>query len=417
MPQLHCPKCGHTKADTNFYTYPNGSKCELCKDCLTMHVDAWQEDSYVWLMEKFDIPYMPQEWSGLRDREFKKILDKIKVDEPKNTNPNQAAYERFKHGTVFGKYLGKMKLNQYNKFHWADTERLQQEYNEKNKLNIENQKKLEEDIKGQFERGEITEAQYMTYKMVEAPTYSFEPPEGQFVPVADTNDPYFPVNDNPFEKIDLPDVGLELTDEDKRFLAMRWGRLYTAADWVYLDNKYDAFKEAFGIQDGDAGRLDTLVQVCKLSLKMNQALDSGDIESYSKMARAYDSHMKSAKFTEAQNKEEKSGDFDSIGQIVLLCEREKGSMARPKLDYDVDIVDTVIKELKEYNRNLIMSDTAVFKQIEEYIKKREILAEQQADAEAAKAAGLDYVEVSDQDLQDYRDSIDEQIEEDEDYES
>lgn len=413
--QLFCPKCGRTKGDVNFYTYPNGSKCEMCKDCLTMYINAWEKDTYIFLFPKFDIPYIEHEWTSLRDKEFKNKLDKAKIAGSKD--PNKDALAMFKHGTIFGKYLGKMKLNQYNKYRWADTERLQAEFEEKNRLNLENQKKFAEDIKGQYERGEISESEYMTFHILEAPAPSFETEEGQYIPrEVDVNgaDPYFPANDNPFEKIDIPDPGMDLTDEDKVYLAMKWGRLYTAADWIYLDNKYDDFKEAFGIQDGDAGRLDTLVQVCKLSLKMNQALDSGDIDGYSKMARAYDTLMKSAKFTEAQNKEERAGEFDSIGEMVLLCEKNKSAIDRPSFDYDLDIVDKVIRELKEYNRSLIMSDTAVFKQIEEYIKKREILAEQQAAEAEALANGDEFVSVTDQDLQDYRDSIDEQLEEDND---
>ena len=52
--QIHCSKCGKTMASTNFYTYKDGSKCELCKACLTMHINNWEPDTYMWLFEKFD---------------------------------------------------------------------------------------------------------------------------------------------------------------------------------------------------------------------------------------------------------------------------------------------------------------------------------------------------------------------------
>ena len=53
--------------------------------------------------------------------------------------------------------------------------------------------------------------------------------------------------------------------------------------------------DSFDIQG--AARIDTLKMICKTSLKMNEAIDCGDIDSYQKLSRVYDSMMKSAKFT------------------------------------------------------------------------------------------------------------------------
>ena len=75
---------------------------------------------------------------------------------------------------------------------------------------------------------------------------------------------------------------------------MKWGRLYSANDWVQLEKLYNEFMETFTIQG--AARIDTLKFICKTSLKMNQAIDSGDIETYQKLSKSYDSLMKAAKF-------------------------------------------------------------------------------------------------------------------------
>jgi hypothetical protein len=88
-----------------FYTYKDGRKTELCKKCLTMHIDNFNPDTYLWLLEKMDVPYVPEEWNVLRDRAFEK-------------NPNLNGM------SVFGKYLSKMKLKQWKDFSWADSERL-----------------------------------------------------------------------------------------------------------------------------------------------------------------------------------------------------------------------------------------------------------------------------------------------------
>nr|DAL81170.1 MAG TPA: hypothetical protein [Bacteriophage sp.] len=59
------------------------------------------------------------------------------------------------------------------------------------------------------------------------------------------------------------------------------------------------------------------------------------------MQKAYDSLMKSGKFTAAQNKGE-SGEFvDSIGELVALCERE-GFIPRYYTDGPQDKVDRTL---------------------------------------------------------------------------
>ena len=52
----------------------------------------------------------------------------------------------------------------------------------------------------------------------------------------------------------------------------------------------------------------------------------------------------SAKFTEAQNKDGDSSEFDSVGSIVAFCETEKGGGYIPelKIEAPLDIIDTII---------------------------------------------------------------------------
>ena len=388
MANLYCPKCKKTMADTNFYTYKNGTKCELCKACLTMHINNWDPESFTWILEKFDVPYLPEEWNILRDRAYAK--------DPYKMNGM----------SVIGKYLSKMKLVQYKKFGWADTERLQQEAEEKAKLygnpNEVTEEKLKE-MEEAYHNGEITEAQYMTYKETTAPEPRFQMNDGAITTAGPgsggAGGSIYPVNDSPFEKVDLPDVGNDLTVEDKIYLATKWGQLYTPTDWVYLETKYNDFMNSFDIQG--AARIDTLIQICKLSLKMNQALDTGDMDSYAKLVRAYDSLMKSAKFTEAQRKEEKSGDFDSVGQIAFFAEKEGGAIPRHQINTPLDIVDKAIADLKKYNHDLIINDPTLSQMLENLIKRRENAAAQKADQEQAAAEGLDYVEIKDEDYAEF----------------
>ena len=385
--QLFCQKCRKTMADTNYYTYKNGTKAELCKSCLTMHINNFEPDTFLWLLEKFDVPYIEAEWNVLRDRAFAK--------DPYKMNGM----------SVFGKYLSKMKLKQWKNFTWADTERLKIEAEEKAKLSGNINKISDDDLENMrlaFENGEINEAQYKTYMQINRPEPSFEIAAG---PSKGTPNPY-PINDNPFEVVEIADVGTDLTQEDKIYLAIKWGRLYSAADWVALEQLYNEFMNSFDIQD--AARIDTLKKICKTSLKMDQAIDSGDIDSYQKLSRVYDSMMKSAKFTEAQKKDENGKTFDSIGELVAFCEKEEGFIPKHEIDYPADIIDKVIIDLKEYTNTLIKQDAGLSQQIEAYIKRKEIAEEQKKNKNEAKEKGLNYVELDDKDYVEYYNSLDEQ---------
>jgi hypothetical protein len=358
-----------------------------------MHINNFEPDTFLWLLEKFDVPFIEAEWNVLRDRAYQK--------DPYKMNGM----------SVFGKYLSKMKLKQWKIYSWADTERLRLEAEEKAKLYGNPNEIAKEEIERMreaYENGEITEAQYQTYAEIKAP-------EPQFEIVAGTGKPGlaspYPVNDNPFEQVDIVDVGADLTQEDKIYLAMKWGRLYSAADWVALEQLYTEFMNSFDIQG--AARLDTLKQICKLSLKMNQAIDAGDIDTYTKLARPYDALMKSAKFTEAQNKDGNTAEFDSIGAIVAFCEKESGFIPEYQIDAPRDVVDTVIEDNKRYLQTLIHNDTNLSQQIEQFLKKKEIQQEQKEDKKRAKAQGLDEVEITDEDYANFYAALNQDKDEDE----
>ncbi len=397
MAQQYCSKCRKTMADTNFYTYKNQEKCELCKGCLTMHINNWEPDTYLWLLEKFDVPYIEAEWNTLRDRAYQK--------DPYKMNGM----------SVFGKYLSKMKLKQWKEFTWADTERLKLEAEEKAKLYGKGPDLAAEElerIKTQFENGEINEAEYKTYTEVLAPEpmpqFLSEPLRMAPPSAGDLSSPY-PEN-SPFEQIEVIDVGADLTQEDKVYLAMKWGRLYKADEWVALEQLYTEFMDSFDIQG--AARIDTLKMICKTSLKMNQAIDCGDIDTYQKLSRVYDSMMKSAKFTEAQNKEEKADFIDSVGELVAFCEKEGGFIERYCTDQPKDIVDLTLNDMKKYTETLIKQDSGLAQQIEQYLKKKEI-AEEMKQAEQEKENDEAYREDEDDDYVELFEAIERDREADE----
>ena len=147
----YCQKCNSTKNEDNFYTsnnrekYPDG-RLNLCKECLTMRVNNWEPDTYMWILQECDVPYVPAEWN--------KLLASYAKDPTTVTGM-----------TIIGRYLAKMKLKQYNKFRWKDTDFLQQM----------EQHKMEEAMKKQgYDIQQIVEAQEKA--KFEVPTEPLEIP-------------------------------------------------------------------------------------------------------------------------------------------------------------------------------------------------------------------------------------------------
>ena len=392
MAKRTCEKCGRTKEDTAFYTYKNGEKTQLCKDCLLLHVNVWQPDTFLWLLQKMDVPYVPKEWDVLRDKAYAK-------------NP-----QKLNDTTVFGKYLSKMKLKQWKDYGWADTERLQKESELKQAAEDQANRVAEEKIREQYENGEITQSQFRTlvHADVQKKVDKAKTPPPDYEDFVGKDNMFNEKNFMPEEEI--PDLSKDLTEEDKKYLVLKWGRYYTPQEWIELEKFYNEMMNSFDIQDADTRA--SLILICKNNLKMNQAIDQGDLEGYQKLARVSDTLRKSAKFTAAQNKEQKSQFIDSIGQLVDYCEKTGGEIPKIQITEDQDIVDQVISDMKAYTKSLIYEDTALARQIEDYLRKRERILQDKKDEEQAKRLGIDNIELSDNDIKEYNDALEQQREQD-----
>ena len=382
-----CSKCGKTMNDDNFYTYKTGGKTELCKKCLTMHVDNFNPDTFLWILEKMDVPYIPEEWNVLRNRAYEK--DPLKMNGM----------------SVIGKYISKMKLKQWRDYTWADTERLKEESERKMLAEKEVRERYEAEIKASYEAGNMTEAEYKTLVSVETQHKD----EGKFGPSPKMTGMNFYDENSFMKEEDLIDPAAELTAEDKIYLAMKWGRLYKPSEWVELEKKYEEMMNSFDIQDSDT--TGTLILICKTYLKMNQAIDCGDMDGYQKLSRVYDSLRKSAKFTAAQNKEQKGDFVDSVGELVAMCERE-GFIPRFATDIPQDKVDKTLKDMNNYLYKLVTQDLGFGQQIEDSLKKIQLQKEMN-DAEIILDDDEDADEdVLDGDIADYYNELRHQKEKD-----
>lgn len=386
-----CTKCSKMMDEnTQFYTYKNGEKTAMCKKCLTMHIDNFNPETYLWLLQDMDVPYVEAEWKVLRDRAFAK-------------NPNLNGM------SVFGKYLSKMKLKQWNSYGWADTERLKMLNEEKSKQQQAEKEQFEAQIKAQFDNGEITEAQYKTLISTETQNDDYYAGTGPMlhVPGAAADNPY---NENTFiDESLLSGPAAQLTEDDKIYLAMKWGRLYQPADWIELERNYNEMMNSFDIQDADT--INTLVLLCKTNLKMNQAIDCGDVEGFQKLSKVSESLRKSAKFTAAQNKEQKNDYVDSVGELVAMCERD-GFIPRFATDIPQDKVDLTLKDMNSYVHKLVTQDLGFGQQIEDALKKIQIQREMNEAEETAKMMDGETPELIDEDFEEFYNSVEEQKEKD-----
>ena len=382
-----CQTCGKTMDDNQFYTYKNGDKVEICKKCLTMHVDNFNPETFLWLLEKMDVPYIQEEWNVLRDRAYAK--DPMKMNGM----------------SVFGKYISKMKLKQWKEYSWADTEKLKILGEEKRKQKEEEDAKRDAWAKEKYESGEMSEAEYKTITsttqqnkdfFAQSPTTVIEP-----------NNPYAATN-NFIQEEELSGPAAELTVEDKLYLAMKWGRLYKPHEWVELEKIYTEMTQSFDIQDADT--INTLILICKTNLKMNQAIDIGDLDGFQKLSRVSESLRKSAKFTAAQNKEEKNDFVDSVGELVSMCERE-GFIPRFPTDIPQDKIDLTLKDMNNYVHKLVTQDLGFGQQIEDALKKIQIQKEMN-DAEEKALENLEPTELVDEDYEEFYNSIEEQKQQD-----
>lgn len=138
--------------------------------------------------------------------------------------------------------------------------------------------------------------------------------------------------------------------------------------------------------DLNVDREEVLKKMCKTSLKMDEALDAGDVTGYKNLAAVFDQLRKSGKFTEAQNKDDKQQVLSSIGELVALCEQEGGIIpSLPQYDpdqYPQDKIDFTLRDLKSYTYSLVSNELGLGDLIESYIEKLEKSEEDSVDLDA-----------------------------------
>lgn len=340
--QYYCKTCNRTMDSDQFYTshrvdkYPPDGHFNECKKCLTRHVNNYDPETYLWILQEADVPYIEDEWTSLLVRYGK---DRSKLNGT----------------TIIGRYLSKMKLVQYRNFRWDDTQRLKELAEEKRKETMTAQGYTEQEI------ADSMSGSVVLPKTVERPP-----------------DPPAAAEPDPIDLITPEYFNDDLTEEDRKYLSIKWGRAYKPYEWVQLEQYYTDMFNAFDIQT--PAHIDYLKLICKTSLKCHQLLDLGDIESFQKVSRTYDMLMKSSKFTAAQNKMENGEYVDSIGEIVRLAEQE-GFIPRYYTDKPQDKVDETLRDMRGYVDTLVRDELNLGNLIENAVRTMAKEEEKEEDAE------------------------------------
>lgn len=255
-----------------------------------------------------------------------------------------------------------MRLIQYKGYYYKDSDHLQEMRNLKIRDAMQHQG---------FTQAEIDEAIQKAYVPIPAR------PEEELSLAA--------LESSPAEK-EAPKTDYGLTEKDRSYLRLKWGKNYNEDEWVQLEQLYNDMMNSYDIQT--AGHRDTLKLICKSSLKANQLIDLGDIDGYQKAMKVYNDLMRAGNFTAAQNKSERGDMIDSVSELVAMCE-SKGFIPRYYIDEPKDKVDRVIQDLQSYTRSLIMEESNLGSLIESSVKQIQADTEKEQAIDASEDASLE----------------------------
>lgn len=315
-----CSKCRKTLDEKQFFKtsrvdkHPSGVLPE-CKTCATMAVDDTDPSTFLPLLKEIDVPYIPGEWRALL----------IKKDA--------------RSSSVLGKYVSKMRLNQFKKYRWADSERLVAQETESllaaMRQETDTESEAEEKVNEMLNFGDIEKPEMgaMTQAIPASALYGLTPETSKY--------------------------GLTQSEIDQ--LKLEWGEDYTEDEFLKFEQLLNDMKEAYIIQDPIA--ISNAKMICKMTIKMNKFLDIDDVESASKIARQLDLFIKSANLAPVQQKDRQQTTF-AISQLAFLVEREGGFIPEFYIDSPNDKIDQILRDMQEYTEYLVRGESNIAEMVE-----------------------------------------------------
>lgn len=326
--KIFCPTCRKTLDEKNFFKtrrtdkHPSGFIPE-CKTCVALKVDDGDIQTFLPMLKEIDVPYMPSKWRELVQKK-----------------PSGGA-------SIIGKYVSMMRMNQYKKYFWADTENLVESernaliaaFKQDNATETDAEKRADEaqslaDIQS-------TQMKTMTTQPAASAMYGLTPETSKY----------------------------GLTQEEIDDLKVKWGEDYSEDQYLQLEQLFKDMKEAYVIQDPIA--ISNAKMICKLTVKMNRFVDIDDVESSSKISRQLDTFIKTANLAPVQQKDRQQTTF-AISQLAFLVEREGGFIPEFYIDRPNDKIDQILADMQAYTEHLVRGESNIAEMVEH---TEEILAQ------------------------------------------
>lgn len=326
--KIFCPSCRKTLDEKNFFKtrrtdkHPSGFIPE-CKTCVALKVDDGDIQTFLPMLKEIDVPYMPSKWRELVQKK-----------------PAGGA-------SIIGKYVSMMRMNQYKKYFWADTENLVESersaliaaFKQDNATETDAEKRADEaqslaDIQS-------TQMKTMTTQPAASAMYGLTPKTSKY----------------------------GLTQEEIDDLKVKWGEDYSEDQYLQLEQLFKDMKEAYVIQDPIA--ISNAKMICKLTVKMNRFVDIDDVESSSKISRQLDTFIKTANLAPVQQKDRQQTTF-AISQLAFLVEREGGFIPEFYIDRPNDKIDQILADMQAYTEHLVRGESNIAEMVEH---TEEILAQ------------------------------------------
>lgn len=380
---ITCQRCGRTMNGAEYYTTKKGEYYPVCKVCLTSGIDSKKPKTFLDILKTFDVPFIKEMWLETCKKQYVK-------------NP-----ERYSSASVFGTYLRTMKMGKYRNYGYDDAEEATQFYLDRQTR----YRKSDESILGDMNN---TQPPQTTAPISLDSSLGTSPPElpqeqGEDIWEVPTEVPQEPIQEtNDEDELDFAsmisdvrkenakqdylsssfisgtsddrkmrresEIAAELTPDDIMRLSIKWGDDYRPTEWIRMEETYRKYANEFEM---NVDREEVLKKMCKTSLKMDQALDDGNIADYTKLQSAFDALRKSGKFTEAQNKDKEDKYLDSVGELVAAVEREGGIIPKFNYKYETtqDKIDLTLRDCQSYLYNLVRNEMGLGNLIETYIQK------------------------------------------------
>ncbi len=382
MEKRTCQKCNRFLNIDQFYrsrnleAYPPEGYLPVCKKCFTMHLNNWEPSSITPLLEIMDVPYIPEEWEALLQRYGQ---------DPKKTSQT----------AIFGRYLSKMKLKQFSEYRFADSERILEEREKQKQIAAARDESYRLRYAA-IQDGNVLDKVNADISLLSDDEILELFPQVEYQQQLQQGF----LGAQQFQQVPQePSVEDQIPIEDKMKLSIKWGKTYTVNEWLTMERMYRDMLESYEIKT--ASHLDYLKMICKTSLKMNQSIDVNDFEGYNKLAKVYDSLMKSAKFTAAQNKTESENEFQAVSELILMAE-EEGFIPRFDVSVPQDIIDATMRDMERYLNTLVREEQGLGNLIEVAISQMKREEEANAELEAA-LEGESFVEedLTDEDYIDF----------------